>query len=329
MINIINALNHTDFFYKALRLVAEKGKHSSPRGMEIAEVENVIYQITKPYQKQLFIPQRGNNPIATMAEVLWILAGRNDMEYLTYYLPRAIEYSDDGKTWRGGYGPRLRNWNGIDQIREVVKILEEDRSSRRAVMMIFDPDRDFVQSKDIPCNNQIAVTIRDSEINIKVCSRSMDIIWGSTINTITFSIFQEILAGILNAEIGTMTYFISSFHLYYNFFERMEAFRSSEGSSTPYENQEIPVLVFNTFNNVDDLDNWLDIVMGFEKAIRNGEQVEIPDDIDFISRQILEMFQVRRYLWEGNLKMAQQTSNHMGDTDFSRSICFYVDNYRH
>ncbi|MBC8493093.1 MAG: hypothetical protein H8D43_04840, partial [Chloroflexi bacterium] len=104
MIEVIQTIDHTDFFYKAIQLVIDKGELFSPRGLDVLEVENVLYHIENPSQKQLFIRLRGNNPIATMAEVLWVLAGRNDMEYLTYYLPRAIEFSDDEETWRGGYG---------------------------------------------------------------------------------------------------------------------------------------------------------------------------------------------------------------------------------
>src|ERR1700746_3163624 len=63
------------------------------------------------------LPGRGNNPFATMAETLWVYAGRNDVGTLSKWLPRARDYSDDGKIWDSGYGPRLRHWhNRVDQI---------------------------------------------------------------------------------------------------------------------------------------------------------------------------------------------------------------------
>lgn len=328
MTEIIRATNHTDFFYQAIRIVLDKGELFSPRGLDVLEVENVLYHIENPSQKQLFIRLRGNNPIATMAEVLWVLAGRNDMEYLTYYLPRAIEFSDDEETWRGAYGPRLRNWNGIDQLREVVKILEKDRDSRRAVMMIYDPDRDFVNSKDIPCNNQLAITIRDNKLNMKVCSRSMDIIWGSTVDTITWSVLQEILAGIMKAEMGTLAYFVSSFHLYTAFAEKTRSLLPSEGASTPYSNKHIPILTFDVFTNVDELDAWLNKIMELEEELRNGVRREIPDDSDLLSHQMLSMFLIQRHLWEGNLDKARKTASEMEDTDFSRAVTYYVEHGR-
>ena len=44
---------------------------------------------------------------------MWVLAGRSDVELLKFFLPRAPDFSDDGKVWRAGYGPRLRNWHGF------------------------------------------------------------------------------------------------------------------------------------------------------------------------------------------------------------------------
>jgi thymidylate synthase len=328
MVSVIQARNHTHFLYEALELVFNKGRLVSPRGLGVLEVENVLIHIEKPFQKQLFVPLRGNNPIATMAEVLWVLAGRNDMEYLTYYLPRAIKFSDDGKVWRGGYGPRLRNWNGTDQLREVVKILESDPDSRRAVMMIYDPDKDFVNSRDIPCNNQLAITIRDNKLSLKICSRSMDIIWGSTVNIIEWSVLQEILSGILNAEIAVLAYFVSSFHLYTNFSEKAKSLLPSKGQGHPYSSQHIPVLMFNEFSSIDDLDAWLDMVMEAEEKIRSGIQHEIPDDSNLLSRQVLTMFLIQRYLYEGDLTEARKAALSMEDTDFSRAVTYYVEHGR-
>jgi thymidylate synthase len=328
MAEFIQAINHTDFFYKAIQLVLEKGISSSPRGLDILEVENVVFQIELPYQKQLFVPLRGNDPFATMAEALWVLAGRNDLEYLAHYLPRAREYSDDGKTWRGGYGPRLRNWNTIDQLKEVIKILEDDRDSRRAVMMIFDPDRDFVASKDIPCNNQLAFTIRDNKLNVKVCSRSMDILWGSTVNIITWSILQELIAGIMHAEAGTLTYFISSFHLYTSFLDKVEGLLTSQGSSTPYTELQIPIVKFDVYRNLKDFDGWITAIMAKEEEIRKGMEFNIPTDSNMTSSQILYMFIIRRCLSEGNLELAKQTVLNMVDTDFTRALSHFVFNSR-
>jgi thymidylate synthase len=79
---------------------------------------------------------------------MWVLAGRNDIEWLSAYLPRAADFSDDGITWRAGYGRRIRHWDcnpgdpGLDQHAYIVDTLREDPLSRQAVIGIWDPITD-------------------------------------------------------------------------------------------------------------------------------------------------------------------------------------------
>src|SRR6185369_16207852 len=68
--------------------------------------------LLKPEQREIMLPGRKHNVAAQIAETMWVLAGRNDIEWLSHYLPRAKDYSDDGKIWRAGYGPRLRAYRG-------------------------------------------------------------------------------------------------------------------------------------------------------------------------------------------------------------------------
>lgn len=160
--------NLTDALIGSLRLLLAEGATVPSRNGETKELYCHQVRIEKPTERVLVTPHRGANIFAQLAETMWVLGGRNDVEYLSRYLPRAKDYSDDGKTWRGAYGPRIRGWRGevkdrvnangmtsapeiVDQIAECVKILKNDLSSRRAVAVIFDPAADFVESKDIPC----------------------------------------------------------------------------------------------------------------------------------------------------------------------------------
>jgi len=98
-------------------------------------------------------------------------------------------------TWRGAYGPRLRNWFGVDQVAAVFQLLRADHASRRAVINLFDPSRDFAQSKDVPCNNWLHFLIRDGHLVLNVVTRSNDIMWGfSGINTFEWSVLHEMMA---------------------------------------------------------------------------------------------------------------------------------------
>src|SRR5579884_2635761 len=170
--------NMTYAFVDGLQDLLAEGKPLSIRGSSSMELRNRFIVLEKPQERCLVTPNRYNNIFAAIAETMWVLAGRNDLAFLSRYLPRARDFSDDGQTWRAAYGPRLRNWYGIDQLYENLILMQHELRTRRAVMSTFDPAVDFIDSKDIPCNNWIHWLVRDNHLHMNVAVRSNDIMWG-------------------------------------------------------------------------------------------------------------------------------------------------------
>lgn len=191
------------------------------------ELNNVTVSLLDPFPFEITTPGRKVSLPAQIAETMWILAGRNDIEWLSEYLPRAKDFSDDGKTWRGGYGPRLRGWYvgevpqvssayQVDQLRHVVDLLKEDPETRRAVFNIYNPAIDTEPGKDIPCNNWVHF-LKDAHgaLNATVAIRSNDLMWGwSGINSFEWSALNRIVAKLVGLRPGRVTFNISSLHLY-------------------------------------------------------------------------------------------------------------------
>ena len=144
------------------------------------------FTLTEPQEAILTTPGRNVSLPAQIAETMWVLAGRNDVDWLSRYLPRAAEFADDGKHWRGGYGPRLRVWEAmdsrgeyyVDQLAHIVRLLTEDSETRRAVFNIYNPAIDTEPGKDIPCNNWVHFLPRAGFLHAHVAIRSNDLFWG-------------------------------------------------------------------------------------------------------------------------------------------------------
>lgn len=155
-----------------------------------------------------------------------VLAGSDDVKWLERYLPRAPEFSDNGKIWRGAYGPRLRQWGKntiladnydplVDQLRHVVELLKKDPGTRRAVINIYDPLIDTYDGKDIPCNNWLSFISRDGYLDLSVAIRSNDLIWGwSGINQFEWSVLQEVVAWYTGMKVGQLSFTQTSLHIY-------------------------------------------------------------------------------------------------------------------
>lgn len=205
-----------DAFHGMLSRLLADGDQVDSRNGPTLELPAQMITIDDPTDRFLRAPGRNNNPFAAIAETFWVIAGRNDLAYLAPYLRRAPDYSDDGGiTWRAGYGPRLRNWHGVDQLAQVRLLLARTPSSRRAVMSLFDPVVDFQDSRDIPCNNWLHFLARDGQLDLHVTARSTDIWFGfSAINAFEWSVLLEMMARWLRLDVGRLTFFTSSLHLY-------------------------------------------------------------------------------------------------------------------
>lgn len=138
---------------------------------------------THPWERVLFNKARDANPFFHLYEALWMLAGRNDLAPLQYYVSTFDQFSDDGETLNGAYGYRWRNgkrWVGypgvpgetiyyphkVDQIEEVMRHLSQNPNSRRAVLHMSNVQDDTSKmdsTKDQCCNLSVVFEIDNSE----------------------------------------------------------------------------------------------------------------------------------------------------------------------
>lgn len=206
-----------------------KGKTVTVRGMETKELLMEQFTVFNPLNRIVFNPARNGNVFASIAETLWMLAGRDDLDWLERYIPQCKKWSDDGKTWRAAYGPRLRSWyinqfETVDQIAEVVKKLTDDPETRQAVISIWDPAEDWVEdSKDYPCNNWLHFIIRDNKLHLNVSIRSNDLIYGFSHNDFfSWSVLLQLMAHWVGVEVGNIVWNATSLHIYKQHYEKAQ-----------------------------------------------------------------------------------------------------------
>lgn len=285
--------NAAHAFVAELAEVRLTGRPVTVRGMPTQELLARTVTLARPKERFITIPGRRNDVFATIAETMWVLAGRNDMEYLARYLGRALQFSDDQKTWRGGYGPRLRAWGGVDQLDEVRKLLSSDPESRRAVVALFDPARDFVETLDVPCNNWLHFLVREGRVELNVTVRSNDILWGfSGINTFEWSVLHEMMAFWLDAQVGYGSFFISSLHLYDERNDQADRALAGYDGTTGYEEAWEGARFETAWDDFADvLDRWFAIEARLAAGVDCQTEVEgFPDPL---LRQFLQAIAIK------------------------------------
>jgi thymidylate synthase len=200
-----------------LMLLQERGELAESRGLYSMRVPGPVSTVyAQPRRRVLFDPIRDANPFFHLMESLWILSGSNRVDLPKYFLSNIDQFSDDGVVFHGAYGHRLRHAFGFDQIERACEILVSKPDTRQVVMSIWHPAMDLGKStKDMPCNDMVMLDLVDGKLNMTVCNRSNDAVWGAYgANAVQFSVLQEFIAIMVGAEVGHYVQQSNNYHVY-------------------------------------------------------------------------------------------------------------------
>ena len=190
------------------------------RGGKTLEKLHVAFSIQNPLDRWMVSRNPPINPAFAIAEVVWILTGRNDSAFLRSFFPGISEFQGNMDFFPGAYGTRLKKHYGIDQLERAYEALKSNSTSRQIVLQIWDPTVDFPKpngeptSRDIPCNITSLLKVRNGALEWTQIIRSNDAFRGLPYNIIQFTTLQEILAGWLDLRVGSYNQISDSLHFY-------------------------------------------------------------------------------------------------------------------
>ena len=161
------------------------------------------------------------------------MAKTNDLSFISYYLPAYRKYAD-GQEIFGGYGPRLFDWEGLNQLDNVVEILKKNPDSRKAVIQLFDAHDITEDHKDIPCTCTIAaLDSGEAKLHMITYMRSNDAFVGLPHDVFCFTMLQELMARSLGYELGQYKHMVGSLHLYKDTISNASRFPELKAGSRP------------------------------------------------------------------------------------------------
>lgn len=292
------------FLVGVSKKLLEEGIPRDTRGVKSWEFPfPTMIKITNPLARFVTLPTRKWNLFLPYAESLWLASGCNDLDMIGCYLPRMKDFSDDDFFLRGGYGPRLRKYNGnekdykisfkenssekysfkeIDQVKYIIEKLKSDKYSRQAIITISDPSKDFFlentlkKTKDFPCTSllQFQVNSESKKLDLTVYLRSNDLIWGATaVNIFNYTYIQEYVAQILGLEIGDYYHITNNLHYYEHHKHLLEDLANIEEDSIADE-----FFVYNkTFSSLEEFDLNIKKLSEWEYYFRKGLTRQVID----------------------------------------------------
>ena len=180
-------------------------------------------------------------------ELLWILNGRTDLKYLEdngvkYWRP---DYNRSGRideTLGPVYGKQWRDFNGVDQLKNLVANIIKDPSSRRLMVSSWAPHEmnDMVLP---PCHYAFQVFINDGTLSLLWMQRSADVFLGLPYDIMMYGLLLELLAKGAGLKPGQLIGQLGDCHLYNNHIEQAQEFLTRK-------NRKLPTLQLNNGINM-------------------------------------------------------------------------------
>lgn len=176
------------------------------------ELVGVLLELTNPRARLSRTESRGKL-FSCLGELCWYLAGSNKLDFIAYYISEYRKFADGDRVF-GGYGPRLLNWGGLNQLEKVTEYLRTKRDSRQAVVQLFDRHDIIEPHKDVPCTCTLQFMRRDGKLHMLTHMRSNDAFKGLPHDVFCFTMLQELISRDLGLELGQYKHAVGSLHLY-------------------------------------------------------------------------------------------------------------------
>jgi thymidylate synthase len=300
-----------DLMREAIQEIQSNGERIEPTKGWCTEVTGVLLELTNPLARVSRTETRGK-PFSSLGELCWYLAKTNDLGFIEYYIPEYKKSAELGLI-HGGYGPRLFDWNGINQICNITSLLRKKPNSRKAVIQLFEASDIAASHNDTPCTCTLQFLQRAGKLNMIIYMRSNDAYLGLPHDIFCFTMLQEIIARDLNVDLGTYKHMVGSLHLYDNRKEAAERFLAEGFQSTQMSMPAMPTG-----------DPWPAIksLLEAELKIRSGNPID-ENELNHLApywRDLIRLLQIFRASKDKDLKEIKKLRESMSTTLFHTFI---------
>jgi len=114
------------------------------------------------------------------------------------------------------YGQRLRNHDGVDQIKEIIDLIKNRPFSKKMVAFTANVKEDWgvVNKGDTPCLTQVLCSVQDGKLFMTTHFRSQDMVHGWPRNVFSLRKLQKLIADESGYPMGAFVMITHSAHIY-------------------------------------------------------------------------------------------------------------------
>lgn len=141
----------------------------------------------------------------------------------------AKKYGDLGPV----YGKQWRDFNGVDQIKNLIEKIKKNPYSRRLIVSAWNPT-DVDKMALPPCHSLFQFYVnKNNELSLQLYQRSADLFLGVPFNIASYSLLLSMVAHVCNLEVGEFIHTTGDTHIYSNHVEQVKEQLSRKPKKLP------------------------------------------------------------------------------------------------
>lgn len=215
-----------------LDLVRDVLEHGKPESGEFRADRTGVgtYSV---FGRQLRFPLAEGFPLVTtkkvhlrsiIHELLWFLRGDTNVKYLhEHKVSIWDEWADPSGELGPIYGKQWRRWQGpdgtsVDQIARLVQGLKANPTSRRHIVIAFNPGEIPVTAPPA-CHTFFQCYVQGERLSLQLYQRSADLMLGVPFNIASYALFLMMLAQVTGLTAYEFVHTFGDVHIYSNHVE--------------------------------------------------------------------------------------------------------------
>jgi thymidylate synthase len=201
-------------------------------------------------------------------ELLWFLKGDTNITYLRENNVKIWdEWADANGDLGPIYGKQWRDFNGVDQIKNLIEGIKINPDSRRHIVSSWNP-ADLHRMALPPCHCLFQFYVSHSQqrisndrneskskprLSCQLYQRSADIFLGVPFNIASYALLTHMIAHVCDLDVGEFIHTFGDVHLYRNHIEqaREQLGRIPRSLSTLYLNPEVKNIFEFTYEDIE------------------------------------------------------------------------------
>ena len=171
-----------------------------------------------PYQS--WLRQTGRDKDHEMHSAEWKLGLKKFVERIKSDSEFAEKFGDLGPV----YGRQWRNFEGVDQLSQLVEDIKSNPDSRRLIVSAWNP-KDIpvmVKSGLPPCHSLFQFYVSEGRLSCQLYQRSADVFLGVPFNIASYAALTMMVAQVTDLKLGDFVHTFGDAHLYTNHMQQIE-----------------------------------------------------------------------------------------------------------